>query len=92
MSDKVWKMKAQKPVDYPDCWVFTGSTEEGLEQWRVFRKPDGTYFPVLREHLFPKSGGTLEFDLGDQIVNEEQLAMFREWYAQTLNPPQPEKD
>jgi hypothetical protein len=71
MTEKPWNFKAAKPVDAPGCYMFTGTDSQSSEGI-VLRKEDGTWWEVV-------GGG-----IGDQIVNERSLKIFRDWYAQAL--------
>jgi hypothetical protein len=67
MEEKPWDFKAAQPVDYPGCYMFTG-TDDRSPEGIFFRKEDGTWWEVV------------EGKIGDQIVNEKSLKIFRGWY------------
>lgn len=69
-------------VDYPGHWQITGRTEGKAEKWSVLRKPDETFWEIVRTHIFPPGGGNLRIDVGDQIVNEEVVAQLEAYYEQ----------
>jgi hypothetical protein len=68
-------------LDYPGCWKITVTIEGESGEWSVFRKPDGTYWSVAGVHIFPPGGGTLHIDIGDQIVDEKELAQCDACYT-----------
>ncbi len=82
MGEKHLIVKGGQPVDYPGCWIISGRMEDETDGWGVFRKPDGTYWQIAQEDFFPRTGGTLRVDLGEQIVDEKQLEECRGYYTQ----------
>jgi len=48
----------------------------------IVRKPDEPYWQIASMDLFPRSGGTLHIELGDQVTDVKSLAQCREYYAQ----------
>ena len=76
--------------DHPACWIIRGRVEgESAEsgEWCVLRKPDGTYWEVAGEHLFPPTGGTCRIEIGDQIVDRKVLAECEAYYTQLQQKP-----
>jgi hypothetical protein len=61
-------------TDFPGHWKITEKIEGEDREWSVIRKPDGTYWEVVGVDIFPRAGGTVRFDIGDQIVNKTLLA------------------
>jgi hypothetical protein len=69
--------------DAPDHYMITVSLEGELErEWKFVRKPDGTYWEVAAIDLFPRSGGTLRIDLGNQIIDAKALSLCEQYYSQ----------
>lgn len=79
-------LKCGMLVDHPGHWMVSGTkTEESdYRSWSVVRKPEGTYWQVASMDFFPRSGGTLKVETGDQIVDEEALAYCEDVYARWL--------
>jgi hypothetical protein len=67
--------------DHPG-WKIDGRIEGESDHWSVVRKPDGTYWEVVAVDLFPRTGGTMRVDLGDQITNTKLVAQCEEYYVQ----------
>src|SRR5271156_5440205 len=88
MDDKAarWKISAGQPSDYPGCWIIRGEGSDGEREWSYFRKEDGTYWEILLEDIFPRSGGALQVDLGNQVVDETILSRLREYYVTSTDP------
>jgi hypothetical protein len=57
--------------DCPGYQVITVEIEGKAGVERVLRKPDGTYWPVVREHIAPP-GGNLKIEVGDQMSMKEK--------------------
>jgi hypothetical protein len=68
--------------DYPGHWKLSGRVDGEPGEWSVLRKPDGTYWEVVAEHLFPPTGGTCRVDTGDQIVDSKIIAECEAYYTQ----------
>lgn len=81
MNEGKWSVRAGEPSDYPGCWMVTGSNAEG-ESWVMLRKEDGTYWEVVEENYFPRSGGTLHVELGKSVTDAKILAQLREYYVE----------
>lgn len=81
-TTKRLKFRGSYPVDHPGWWVLEASVEGESETRSVVRKPDGTYWQVASMDLFPRSGGTLHIELGDQITDAKFLAQCWEYYVQ----------
>lgn len=84
MNEERWNVRAGQPTDYPGCWIVSGSNADSGKSWSFLRKEDGTFWEILLEDYFPRSGGTLRVELGNQITNETVLAQLREYYAEWL--------
>ncbi|MGA2855229.1 MAG: hypothetical protein ABSE40_00080 [Candidatus Sulfotelmatobacter sp.] len=70
-------------TDAPDHYMITVRLEGDDErEWTFVRKPDGTYWEVVGTDLFPRTGGILRVDLGDQIVDPKALALCERHYGQ----------
>ncbi|HEY6769864.1 MAG TPA: hypothetical protein VI386_34430 [Candidatus Sulfotelmatobacter sp.] len=82
-----WTIRGGVPVDYPGCWVVTGTDRSTGNSWSVFRKEDGTYWEITGEHFFPPTGETLLVDLGNEIVDPSRLTQLTEFYAEWLKLP-----
>ena len=76
--------KGGELVDYPGWYKIDGRMEDKAESWSVIRKPDGTWWWVAATHIFPPGGGTVRFDLGDQITDEKTLTQCDEYYIELL--------
>jgi hypothetical protein len=83
VNPEQWDIRAGQPIDYPGCWMLSGSNADG-ESWSYFRKEDGTYWEVARENLFPRSGGILHIELGCHVTDAAILKWLREYYAEWL--------
>jgi hypothetical protein len=81
MENHNWSIKAGPPIDYPGCWIVSGTNMSG-DSWAIFRKEDGTYWEIAREVYFPRSGGTLHVDLGNKVTDESRLGQLREYYLE----------
>jgi hypothetical protein len=75
-NQEQWNIKAGPPINYPGCWMVSGSNATG-KSWSCFRKEDGTFWEVVREDLF-----TLKVDLGNPITDASVLVTLREYYTQ----------
>jgi len=71
-------------VDYPGWYQINGGTEDGSKSWSVVRKPDGTWWWVAATDIFPRSGGTMRIDVGDQITDENMLSQCEENYVELV--------
>lgn len=71
-------------ADNPGWYKIDGGTEDGSGSWSVVRKPDGSWWWVAAEHIFPPEGGNFRVDLGDQITEENTLTQCEENYTQLL--------
>jgi hypothetical protein len=69
-------------LDWPGHWKITGRVEGESDSWSVAPRPDGTFWEVAGTHYFPPTGGTVRFDLGDQILDAQKLARCEGWYEQ----------
>jgi hypothetical protein len=76
-----WNIRAGQPIDYPGCWMIAASNADG-GGWSYFRKEDGTYWEIVTEDLFPRSGGTLRVELGNNVTDAKVLAQLREYYLE----------
>jgi hypothetical protein len=69
--------------DLPGHYKITVTVEgDDDREWSVIRKPDGTYWEYMGCDIFPRSGGILRVDIGDQIVDKKALALCEENYKQ----------
>jgi hypothetical protein len=68
--------------DCPGFWKITGRIEGDSDSWSILRKPDGTYWEVAGEDYFPRTGGTLRIDVGDQILDAKKIVQCEEYYEQ----------
>jgi len=75
-------VKGGELQDHPGWWKIDEEVEGESEHWSYVRKPDGTYWEVAAVDLFPRSGGTMHVDLGDQITHPKLLTQCEEYYAQ----------
>jgi hypothetical protein len=82
MEEKHLIVKGGKPSDYPGCWIISGRLKDEADTWGVFRKPDGTYWYIVQEDFFPHAGGTLQVELGAQIVDVGLLERCSGYYTQ----------
>jgi hypothetical protein len=71
-------------ADYPGWYKIDGGTEDGSGSWSVVRKPDGSWWWVAAEHIFPPGGGNFSIDLGDQITDQNMLTQCEENYRELL--------
>ena len=79
-----WTIRGGEPLDYPGCWVVTGTNANSGGSWSILRKEDGTYWEITAEHFFPPTGGTLRVELGNQITDPDKLVKLREFYLAYL--------
>jgi hypothetical protein len=70
-----------EPIEYPGCWKIDGRIEGESDSWSVVRKPDGTWWYVAVNHIFPPEGGLLRIELGDKIEDLKIIAECDEFYA-----------
>jgi hypothetical protein len=82
-----WTIRGGVPVDYPGCWIVTGTDMSNGSSWSIFRKEDGTYWEIMGEHLFPPTGETLLVDLGKEVTDTRRLTQLRELYSEWLKNP-----
>jgi hypothetical protein len=73
-------------VDHPGYWMMsvTRTDDDEGREWSVVRKPDGTYWQVSSIDFFPRSGGTMKVETGDQIVDTKTLAYVQSCYAKWM--------
>ena len=81
MNQEEWDIRAGQPIDYPGCWMLSGSNSEG-KSWAYFRKEDGTYWEIVKQDLFPLSGGTLKVELGNNVTDAKVLTRLRGYYME----------
>jgi hypothetical protein len=81
-TTKRMTFRGSYPVDHPGWWMLEASAAGESETRSIIRKPDGTYRQIASIDLFPRSGGTLHIELGDQVTDAKSLAQCREYYAQ----------
>jgi hypothetical protein len=67
------------PGHYRIIVTVEGDDEHAFD---VVRKPDGTFWKVARVDLFPKTGGMLRIDLGEQIVEPKALQFCEQHFKQ----------
>ena len=71
--------------DYPGHWSITvvihGESGE-TEELGFIRKPDGTYWQIAGKHSIPSENVTVRFEFGDEILDENALALCRACYTQ----------
>src|SRR6266403_398407 len=82
MDTKQIKVSGGELQDWPGYWKITGRIEGESDSWSIVRKPDGTYWEVAAMDFFPRTGGSLRVDLGDQILDPKKLALCEEYYDQ----------
>lgn len=83
MNQEHWTIRAGTPSDYPGCWIVSGTNASG-DSWSIFRKEDGTYWEIVREDYFPRSGGTLHVDLGERVTDVTRIRQLSEFYLEWL--------
>jgi DNA-binding beta-propeller fold protein YncE len=71
-----------QPIEYPGWWKIDGRVEGESRSWSVVRKPDGTWWYVAVNHIFPPGGGLLRIELGDQITDAKVIVQCEEYFAQ----------
>jgi len=76
------RISGGEPADRPGYYKITVRIEGESETWSVLRKPDGTYWQIAAVDYFPRSGGTVRHDVGDQIVDEKTIAQCEAYYAE----------
>jgi hypothetical protein len=70
-------------LDAPGRYMITITLEGDHErEWKFVRKPDGSYWQVASTDLFPRTGGILRVDLGDEIVDPKALSLCETYYLQ----------
>ncbi len=67
---------------WPGYWEVKSRTEGDAKEWRALRKPDGSFYEVLRAHILPPSGGPAKMEIGEQIHDEKIIAYGEAIYAQ----------
>ncbi len=79
--------------EHPDHWVLTKVDADGLDLWRVLRKPDGTFWQVAATHILPPTGGLVQFELGDEIKDAKIIRDLESVYvkAEEESPKQASK-
>lgn len=69
-------------AEAPDYYMITVKLEGDDErEWKFVRRPDGTYWEVVRTDSFPRTGGLLRVDLGDQILDPMALRLCEQHYT-----------
>jgi hypothetical protein len=72
-------------ADYPGHWMMSVTTGDAdRREWSVVRKPDGTYWHVAHIDFFPRSGGTMNVETGDPVVEAKALAYVQRCYAKWM--------
>lgn len=71
-----------EPIEYVGWWKISGRIEGESDSWSVVRKPDGTWWYIAVNHIFPPEGGFLRIELGDQIDEPKVISQCEEYYAQ----------
>ena len=71
-----------QPIEYPGWWKIDGRVEGESRSWSIVRKPDGTWWYVAVNHIFPPGGGLLRIELGDQITDAKVIVQCEEYFAQ----------
>jgi hypothetical protein len=71
-------------VDYPGWYKIDGGPEDGSDSWSVVRKPDGSWWWVAATDIFPRGGGNLRIDLGDEITDKNILTQYEGNYTELL--------
>jgi hypothetical protein len=82
-----WTIRGGVPVDYPGCWVVTGTNMSTGKSWSIFCKEDGTYWEITGEHFFPPTSETLLVDLGNEVSDPARLVRLREFYVEWRKLP-----
>ena len=68
-------------ADYPNHWLLSEEPDgESADGWVVLRKPDGTFWQVTGIDLFPKTGGVMRVNTGDQIIESGLLSGLESMY------------
>jgi hypothetical protein len=70
-----------EPIEYPGWWKIDGRIEGESGSWSVVRKPDGSWWNVAVNHIFPREGGILRIELGDRIEEQSAISQCEEYYA-----------
>jgi hypothetical protein len=78
-------------VDHPGWYKIDGGTEDDSNVWSVVRKPDGSWWWVTGEHIFPTTGGILRIELGEQITNKNTLTQCEKEYRELLEKAEEKK-
>ncbi len=68
--------------DYPGCWKISGRRENESREWSVLRRPDGTFWEIASIDYFPRSGGTVHIEVGDQILDRMITDECEGYYSQ----------
>lgn len=68
-------------AEAPDHYMVTVRVEGDNErEWKFVRVPDGTFWEVAATDIFPRTGGLLRVDLGNQIVDTKALRLCERHY------------
>jgi hypothetical protein len=82
MDTKRVIVKGGELEGHPGCWKIIETVEGESDSWMFVRKPDGTYWEVASVDYFPRTGGAIRIDIGDQILDRKLLAQCQEYYSQ----------
>lgn len=67
---------------HPDWWQIVETVVDGSSgSWMFLRRPDGTFWEVASVDYFPRTGGNVRIDIGDQILDRRLLDRCREYYS-----------
>jgi hypothetical protein len=77
-------VKGGEVVDHPGWYKIDGRIGDQTESFSMIRKPDGTWWWVAVTHIFPPEGGTVRFDLGEQITEPNTITQCEEYYDELL--------
>jgi hypothetical protein len=66
----------------PGWWKIDGRVEGESDHWSVVRKPDASWWYVAAVDIFPRTGGIVRIDLGDQITDAKVTDQCEEYFSQ----------
>jgi hypothetical protein len=84
MDTKRVIVKGGELEGHPGCWKIIETVEGESGSWMFIRRPDGSCWEVAKVDHFPRTGGTVRIDIGDQIIDRRLLAQCEEYYSQLL--------
>jgi hypothetical protein len=79
---KRWLISGGELLENPGWWKIDGRVEGESDRWSVVRKLDGSWWYVAATDIFPRGGGLVRIDLGDQVTDEKVLDKCEEYFSE----------